>query len=169
MSDETAQVADKGCPRTKLALLWMNLSNEPLLAIYTLIPFLLRKELDATAFQIALFTMLSPILSVFSFYWGSWVIHRKNKLLPNLIGAWFLARVPFLFFPYIETFWEVFACCAFYQLFSRASPPALMEILKRNIPKKTREYTFFPLPHPERCRRCVDWNIFNAIYDSFRG
>ena len=142
MNNEHAQVTDKGCKKTKLALLWMNLSNEPLVVVYTLIPILLRREMGATGFQIALFTMLSPVLSVFSFYWGSWVVRRKNKLLPNLIGAWVLARIPFIFFPYIDSFWKVFACCAIYQLFSRASTPALMEILKRNIPKKNREYTF---------------------------
>jgi len=142
VNDIIVQEKNKGCFRTKLALLWMNLSNEPLTVVYALIPILLRREMGATGFQIALFTMLSPVLSVFSFYWGSWVVRRKNKLLPNLIGAWVLARTPFIFFPYIDTFWEVFACCAVYQLFSRASTPALMEILKRNIPKKNREYTF---------------------------
>lgn len=133
---------DAGCFKTKLSLLWMNLSNEPLLAIFRLIPFIMRKELDATTFQISLFAMMSPILSVVSFYWGAWLTVRKNQLLPSLIAAWILARVPFLFFPYINTFWMMFACCGIYHIFSKASTPALMEILKRNIPKKTREHVF---------------------------
>lgn len=101
----------------------MNLSGEPLIAIYSLMPFILRKELGASLFEVSLFTILSPVLSVFSFYWGSWLAHRKNQLLSNLIGAWILARLPFLFFPWIDTFWMMFACCAVYQLFSRASTP----------------------------------------------
>ena len=36
----------------------------------------------------------------------------------------------------------MFLCCSIYQLFSRASTPALMEILKRNISKNTREHAF---------------------------
>jgi len=132
----------EGCVKTKLGLLWMNLSNEPLIALYTLVPFILRKEMGASIFQVALLTMLSPVLAVFSFYWGSLLTHSKHRLLPNLIGAWVLARLPFLFVPWIDNFWVMFVCCAAYQLFSRASTPALMEILKRNIPKKTREYTF---------------------------
>ncbi len=128
--------------KTKLALLWMNLSNEPLIALYSLIPFILRKELGASTFEISLFTILTPVLSVFSFYWGAWLAHRRSRLLSNLIGAWILSRLPLFFFPYIENFWTMFVCCGIYQLFSRASTPALMEILKRNIPKKNREYTF---------------------------
>lgn len=142
MENQNVQTAKTGCSRTKLSLLWMNLSGEPLIAIYSSMPFILRKELGATVFQISLFTILSPVLAVLSFYWGSWLTHRKNRLLPNLIGAWILARVPFLFFPFINDFWTMFACCGAYQLFSRASTPALMEIIKRNIPSKTRETVF---------------------------
>lgn len=128
--------------KTKLALLWMNLSSEPLIAIYSMIPFILRKEIGASTYQIVLFTTLSPVLSVFSFYWGAWLTHRKNKLLPNLIGGWVLARLPFLFFPFIDSFTAMFVCCSIYQLFSRATTPALMEILKLNVAKKTRERIF---------------------------
>jgi MFS family permease len=142
MSNDLVEETNKDCLRTKLALLWMNLSSEPLIAIYSMIPFILRKEIGATTYQIVLFSTLSPLLAVLSFYWGAWLSHRKNKLLPNLIGAWILARVPFLFFPYIDSFIAMFVCCSIYQLFSRASTPALMEILKRNIAKNTRNHTF---------------------------
>jgi hypothetical protein len=133
---------NRDCLKTKLLLLWMNLSSEPLIAIYSMIPFILRKEIGATTWQIVLFSTLSPILSVFSFYWGAWLTHRKNRLLPNLVGAWVLARLPFLFFPWIGSFTTMFLCCSIYQIFSRASAPALMEILKRNIGKNTREHVF---------------------------
>jgi MFS family permease len=142
MSNESANITPRDCFKTKLALLWMNLSSEPLIAIYSMIPFLLRKEIGATTYQIVLFSTLSPILSVFSFYWGAWLSHRKDQLLPNLILAWIFARVPFFFFPYIDSFWAMFLCCSIYQLFSRASTPALMEILKRNIGKSKREFAF---------------------------
>lgn len=142
MSNESAELTNRDCLKTKLALLWMNLSSEPLIAIYSMIPFILRKEIGATTYQIVLFSTLSPILSVFSFYWGAWLTHRKDKLLPNLILAWIFARVPFLFFPYIDSFGAMFLCCCIYQLFSRASTPALMEILKRNIGKNRREFAF---------------------------
>lgn len=142
MDSQIAELPKEGCFRTRLSLLWMNLSSEPLAAIYSSMPFILRKELGATLWQISLFSVLSPVLSVFSFYWGAWFSRYKSQLLPSLIGAWFLARIPFVFFPYMDTFWQIFICCGVYQLFSRASTPALMEILKRTVPKKTREHVF---------------------------
>lgn len=142
MSNQEVLPTDKGCFTTKLSLLWMNLSDEPLLAIFRLMPFIMRKELDATTFQISLFAMMSPILSVASFYWGALITVRRNQLVLSLIGAWVLARIPFLFFPYINTFWTMFICCGIYHVFSKASTPALMEILKRNIPKQIREHLF---------------------------
>src|SRR6185437_12364333 len=133
---------NRGCFRTRLALLWMNLSNEPLAAMYSLLPFILCKDLHASTFQLTLFATLRPVLSVFSFYWGSFLAYRKNRLLPNLIGAWVLARLPFLYFPLIDNFWYLLFACGVYQLFSRAATPALMEILKRQIPKEPREHIF---------------------------
>ncbi len=95
-----------------------------------------------SAFQLAIFTALNPILSVFSFYWGVQLTTKKNRLLPNLMSAWLLARLPFLFFPFIHSFWPFLFISALYQIFNRAATPALMEIIKRNIPKKPRGRIF---------------------------
>lgn len=139
---DATQKENAGCFKTRLALLWMNLTNEPLAALYSLFPFILCKDLGATTYQLTLFITLRPVLSVFSFYWGSYLTYRKNKLLPNLIGAWVLARLPFLCFPLLDNFWFLLFACGVYQLFSKAATPALMEILKRNIPKEPREHVF---------------------------
>ena len=138
----TCEISSRGCLKTRIAWLWMHLSSEPLVALYTILPFILRKEMGASAFQIALFTALNPILSVFSFYWGAQLSVSKKKLLPNLMSAWILARVPFLFFPFIKSVWLFFLASAVYQIFNRAATPALMEIIKRNIPQKTRGKIF---------------------------
>ncbi len=133
---------EKGCSKTRLALLWMNLTAEPLIALYTLLPFILRKDLNASVLQISVFVALRPVLSVFSFYWGAYLTHRRNKLLSNLMGAWALAHLPFLFLPFTSNIWFLLLACACFQLFSRAGNPALIEILKTNIPKKPREHIF---------------------------
>jgi predicted MFS family arabinose efflux permease len=135
-----SEQAKAGCPRTRLAFLMMNLTNEPLAALYSLLPFILRKDLGATTYQITLFITLRPLLSVFAFYWGAFLSRRK--LLPNLIGAWVLGRLPFLFFPLLDQFWYLLCACGMYQLFSRAATPALIEIVKRNMPKEPRERMF---------------------------
>jgi predicted MFS family arabinose efflux permease len=79
---------------------------------------------------------------MFSFYWSAHITGRRNLLRANLIGAWILARLPFLFVPWIENSWYLIFCCASYELFHKSGIPALMEILKINIPKETREKTF---------------------------
>lgn len=140
--------------RTRLALFWMHLVDEPLVALYSLFPFLLSKDFNANAYQITMFITLRPLLSVLSFYWGSHVSYKKNKLLPNLIGAWVLGRLPFLLFPFIHNFWYFLIACGLYQLFNKAGTPALIEILKRNIPKKPREHLY---------SLCFIWSFFESV------
>ncbi len=137
----------KGCKKTRLALLWMNLTSEPLTSLYTLLPFILRKDLAASTLQLSLFVTLRPVLSVFSFYWSSYISHRKHKLLSNLMGAWLFARLPFLLLPWIDNVWYLLFAAGVHQLFNSAGIPALIEILKRNIPKQPREkaYSFYYL------------------------
>jgi MFS family permease len=131
-----------GCRKTRLALLWMNLTSEPLIALYTLLPFILRKDLGASTLQLSIFITLRPVLSVFSFYWSAYLTNRKNTLLSNLMGAWLLARLPFLLLPWVNNVWFLLFAAGVYQLFSKAGTPALIEILKVNIPKKPREHIF---------------------------
>lgn len=120
----------------------MNLASEPLISLYTFLPFILCKDLGVSTFQLSLFLTLRPVLSVFSFYWSAYLKEGKGKLVANLIGAAFLAYVPFLIFPFLGNIWYLLLASAIYQLFSRAAMPSLIEILKRNIPKQPREDAF---------------------------
>lgn len=130
------------CPRTRRALLAMNLTSEPLSAFYTLLPIILYKHLHVTPFELSLFITLRPLFSVFSFYWSSYLLYYRNRLVSNLIGAWTLARLPFVLLLFFPNFWVLFFAAAFYQLFSKAGTPAWIEILNRNIPKEPREHLF---------------------------
>ena len=120
----------------------MHLSHEPFVVLYAIIPFILRKDLHASLLQISILTTLRPILPVFSFYWSAYLTVRQISLRTNLIGAWAFARIPFLFVPWMENAWYLIFCCGVYELFNRSGLPALMEILKINIPKETREKSF---------------------------
>lgn len=128
--------------KTRFALLWMNLTNEPFIALFTLLGFILRKDLGASTFQLAVFATITPVISFFSFYWSASLTRNKDKLLPNLMGAWILGRLPFLFFPFFNNVWYLIFASAIYQLFYRAGTPALIEILKQNVDKKPREHLF---------------------------
>ena len=125
--------------KTRFALLYMQLANEPLMALYTLLAFILRKDLGASTFQLTVFVTLRPVISFFSFYWSSSLTRQKEKLLSNLTWAWVLGRVPFVFFPLFHSVWYLIFASALYQLFYRAATPALIEILKVNMEKKRRE------------------------------
>ncbi|MBS0605168.1 MAG: MFS transporter [Verrucomicrobia bacterium] len=127
---------------TRFALLWMNLAAEPLISLYTLIPFILRKDFGSSMFQVSLFITLRPVLSVFSFYWSAYLKEGKGRLIANLISASLLAYLPFLFFPWVDNFGFLLLASAMYQLFSKAAIPSLIEVLKRNIPKAPREHAF---------------------------
>jgi hypothetical protein len=131
--------------KTRRALLWMNLSNEPFVVLYALLPFIFRKDLGASLLQISILTALRPVLPLFSFYWSANLTNRKHLLRSNLIGAWVLGRIPFLFVPWFDNAWYIIFCCAVYEFFNKSGIPALMEILKINIPKDAREktYTFY--------------------------
>lgn len=128
--------------KTRKALLWMNLSHEPFIILYVLLPVILRKNLDASILQLSILSALKPILPVFSFYWSAGLTKRRDRLRSNLIGAWVLARIPFLLVPWINNIWYLIVCCAIYELFNKSGIPALIEILKINIPQKMRENTY---------------------------
>jgi MFS family permease len=120
----------------------MNITGEPLNALYTLLPIILYKHLNATPLEVSLFITLRPLFACFSFYWSSHLLYYKNKLVSNLIGAWTLSRLPFIFLFFFPTFWTLFLAATVYQLFSKAGIPAWIEILNRNIPKEPREHLF---------------------------
>jgi hypothetical protein len=123
--------------RTKKALLYMHLFNEPLVVIYALLPFILRKDLGASLFQISILAALKPTIPIFSFYWSA---NRRLPLKINLMGAWMIGRLPFLFIPFIDSIWYLILACAIYELFSKSGIPSVIEILKKNISKGEREY-----------------------------
>jgi hypothetical protein len=125
--------------KTKRALLWMHLLHEPFVVLYALLPFILRKDLGASLLQISILSALRPTLPIFSFYWSVNVTNQKHRLRANLMGAWIFARLPFLFVPWIDTVWYLIFACAIYELFNKSGIPALVEILKTNIPKGERE------------------------------
>jgi len=147
----------------------MHLTNEPFLALYTLLIFILRKDLHATTFQISLFATLRPVISVFSFYWSSNLFRRREKLLPNLVVAWILARLPFLCIPIIHHAWYLICAGAIYQLFSRASIPSMIEILKLNMGKNPRERLFSLLYIVSFVESILLGIFFGKLLDMYEG
>jgi MFS family permease len=125
--------------RTKSALFWSCLLQEPLFTLYGFLIFILYKDLHATAFQIALLTMLRPIVSILSFYWSA---RSQGRLRANMLWAGIWMRAPFLLCLWFDSAWFVIAAAVNYMLFYRAGTPAWMEILRRNVNKEERSRAF---------------------------
>jgi len=119
--------------KTRQTLVWMNLAHEPFLVLYTLLPFIMRKDLGASLLHLSILSSLRPILPIFAIYWSTGLSQNERSLRFNLIGAWILARAPFLLVPWIHNPWYLIFSCACYELFNKSGIPALIEILKLNM------------------------------------
>lgn len=128
--------------KTKFVSITSNLISEPFTSLQSFISYILAKGLDASSFWIVLVTMLRPVVSIFSYAWSSRIVHLKESLRSNLVQAGLLARLPFLFFPWISHPGYVVFSAAIYVLFTRAGIPAWMEIMKLNLSKEDRKQLF---------------------------
>lgn len=128
--------------KTRLAYTSTRILNTPFWAIYTLLPFIMCKDLQATPWQIAAIVSLKPIVSIFSLYWSSQIRKRRDLLVSNIIWAGILAHLPFLFVPWISNSWFFVFASAVYMLFYRGGNPAWMEVLKVNVPENSRKAVF---------------------------
>lgn len=125
--------------RTHIAFLWTSILGMPFWAIYTLLVFILYKDLHATPLQIAVCIALKPLVSLFSLYWSAHVNQRRDRLKSNVMWASILGPLPFLFFPIVDNPWFLIISSAFYMTLVRGVFPAWMEILKLNLSKDTRQ------------------------------
>ncbi len=139
---QIAATLDRAFNKTRMAVIGSALLNEPFVVFYALLPFILRKDLHASAFQIALFTMLKPAVSVFSFYWSSHISRHRGKLRSNMAAAGLLAYLPFLLLPIFHSRSYLILASALFMLFSKASIPAWIEILRINLKKEERARLF---------------------------
>lgn len=129
--------------RTQIALFWMHLTAEPLIALRTaLSSYVLYADYGGSVFQVGLCHAIRPVMALFSFYWASSLTSGKSGLKGNLMGAWILARLPFVFIPFVSSSWYLLFCEAAFYAFHRGSMPALMEILKINLPQDKRNKAF---------------------------
>ncbi len=142
MSENQTMLSEKKCLKTQKALLWVNILNEPMTALYSLLPFILIKDFGASSLQLSLFISLRPVMSFFSYFWGARLSHDKEHILKNVMGACMLAHLPFVIFSPFGKVWLIIISAGFYQLFYRAGLPGWIEILQQNLPKKTRENVF---------------------------
>lgn len=120
------------------SLLWSNILSEPLSTLYAFLVFILYKDLGVSALQITLLTMLKPVITILSFYWGAGGKNVKSKVL----WAGFWMRAPFLLCPWIDSPWYVIAAAVNYMFFYRAGLPGWLEMIRRNLDGEKRGRAF---------------------------
>jgi len=133
---------ERVCIQTRRALLWMHILNEPMVALYTLLPFILVKDFGAGAFEVSLFISLRPILTFFSYFWGINLSRKKSDLIPNVMTAYVLAYLPFALLSITGNIWLILLSAGFYQLFYKAGLPGWVEVMQQNLPTQVRDNVF---------------------------
>lgn len=133
------QATSERAGKTGRAYLWTSILEAPFWGIYTLLIFILSKDLHASPLQIAIFISLRPVVSIFSIYWSNFVHERPDRLRINLIAAALIGFLPIFFFPFISSPWFFIGAGALYMMLKRGIIPAWMEILKLNMPHPRRK------------------------------
>lgn len=129
--------------RTRAAFVLTRILNAPFWVLFSMLPFIIYKDLHATPLQVTALITLKPLVSIFSTYWSALINKRRDRLLSNVIWACLLGYLPFFFFPFVDNPWFFVAASGIYMtLTQRGVVPAWMEILKLNIPKSSRGRVF---------------------------
>ncbi len=138
----SGDIAKRETTHTRAALFGSSLLSEPLTILLSLLPFILVKDFQASAWQVSLLISLKPVMSLVSFYWSALLGRRPDLLKLNLIASGILARVPFLLVFFFDSVGYIIFAAAIHILFWRAGIPAWMEVLKRKLPKEPRSRLF---------------------------
>lgn len=136
------QVPSDYYDRTRSAFLWTYLLTGPFWGVYYILPYIMYRDLGASAWQIAIVFALKPIVSLLSFFWSAVVHKRPDRLRSNIISAGIIGYAPFILFPWVDNAWFYVIASAVYMLMMRGVMPAWMEIIKRNIPATSRQHIF---------------------------
>lgn len=128
--------------KTRAAFLWTRLLSTPFYVLFTLLPFILHRDVGASLFQVTTIIVLKPAFSLLAPYWSVSIIKRPDRLLSNLAWANFLKYIPFLFIPMIDSVAYFTFASMVYLVLGRGVIPAWMEILKLNIPSESRTKVF---------------------------
>ncbi|OGN61642.1 MAG: hypothetical protein A3F09_01140 [Chlamydiae bacterium RIFCSPHIGHO2_12_FULL_49_11] len=128
--------------RTRATLFFSTALVEPALALVSLLPFILRKELHASIYWIALFTSLKQGSVVLSYFWNRRLSPEKELIQHNLLLTGLLGYIPFFFFPFCTNAPALIVLSAFYMVFSKALLPGWLEMLKLNLDEGERKRLF---------------------------
>lgn len=101
--------------------------------LFTLLIFILSKDLHATPLQLTILACLKPTTSLISYYISS-IFHGKSQLIrPYLAITGIIGILPCFLYPVIDNVWYYIASYAIYMITKRAQEPAWIELLKTDL------------------------------------
>lgn len=121
--------------RTSVLLIMNRVLCAPLEILFTLLIFILSKNLDALPLQLTVVACIKPISSFFAFYANSVIIDNPQRIRPYLLINCLAGSIPCLFFPFVENIWFFIGTYAMFMISIRAVYPAWIEIMKQNLPE----------------------------------
>lgn len=116
--------------------------GSPLEALYTLLIFILTKELNASMLQLTVLAASKPVVSLVSFQINSVILGKPKRIKPYLITLSTLGALPSLFFFYIDNPWFYIASYSLSIICIRGANPAWLEMLKIDIGQQAIGQTF---------------------------
>jgi len=119
--------------RTSWLYFGTRLLSSPLEALFTLLIFILNKELNASLLQITILSATKPLVSNFAFYINTIVTSNKNRIPLYLLCLNIAGCVPCLLFPFMDSPWYFITSYIIFMTALRASYPAWMETLKSAV------------------------------------
>ena len=128
--------------RTRGAFLWTRILSTPFYVLFTLLPYILYKDIGASLLQVTSIIILKPAVSLIAPYWSVAIYKRPDRILSNLCWANVLKFLPFLFIPLIDSSEYFTLASMIYLILERGVIPAWMELLKLNISGSERVRVF---------------------------
>lgn len=120
---------------TKISSLYLGsrLLCSPLEAIYTLLIFILTKELDASLLQLTLLASSKPVSSLVAFYCSASMTGKQHQFKNYLIAANTIAALPALAFPFVDNCWYYVVSHFIFMIGQRAAFPTWTTTLKSHL------------------------------------
>jgi predicted MFS family arabinose efflux permease len=111
--------------------------ESPLEVLFTLLIFILNKNLEVLPLQLTLVATIKPVSSLFSFYISSIIFDNPHRMRTYLFMNILVGTLPCLLFPFTDNVWFYIASYALFLITHRAASPAWMEVLKNNTDSLT--------------------------------
>lgn len=126
-----------------MAFTLSKLLNTPFWSLYsTMLPFILYRDLHASAALVAFALAIKPLSSLIAPYWSAALKCQTGWLRKNIIWGNLLGHLPFFFTPFFDSPWFLTLSGAFYMILARGVTPVWMEILKLQVETKKRTALF---------------------------